>query len=119
LALETLRDVKEIGGFKVYHIEDPMDLEPAEASSSPVLINHRTNSIVFTLQNRPIKEVGVNGCQVLTLIQAAALIIQGLGKKYPCKDNDATLLYLNKAIDSQNNRTKERELRGVEGHSKL
>lgn len=125
MALETLKDVKEIGGFEVGFVVSPKnehDFEGYEnykrALGRNVIINHKTNTISFSLQNGPIKEVGVTGCQVDTLIEAAKLIIEGLNKNHPCIENATAILKLEAALDALNARKKNREARGVEGLSK-
>lgn len=131
MALETLKGVKEIGGFKVvdmnaikeekpemfrpdgsmiYHIFDT-EIRPFNF----IYVRHDVNSISFNLQNGPVKENGVNGCQVVTMIEAAKLIIEKLNEKYPSDYNIYTIEALNLAIGHQHERTKDREKRNVEG----
>jgi hypothetical protein len=74
--------------------------------------------ISFRIQNGPIKEVGVNGCQVDTLIYAARAIIDGLHKKFPCRENLMVLGRLADALYWLEIRKRNREKRGVEGKSK-
>lgn len=114
MALETLKGVEEIGGFNVFHADDYTDFI---GSCHPgfIAINHKQNEITFRIQNGPIKENGVNGCQVLTMIQAAKLILEKLNEKFPCAENLKTITHLAMAIEWQQKRTKIRELRGVEG----
>jgi hypothetical protein len=109
MALETLRDIKSIGGFEVKRIcwKQPDD--------NFIEVNDGCNAITFKIQNGAIKEVGVNGCQVITMIETAKLIIEGLNNKFPCKENRTTIKLLSAAIVFQNRRTRDRELRGVEG----
>lgn len=117
MALETLKGVKEIGGFEV---ADKLftELQIATMHFPPaIFINHRANTITFKLQNGPIKEVGVNGCQVDTIIEAAKLIIEGLNEKYPCDENRDVIHFLHRALGSLAHRTADREERGVEGTS--
>jgi hypothetical protein len=111
MALETLKGVTEIGGFKV------IETNWKHPSPSYIEVNHVTNSILFKIQNGPIKENGVNGCQVDTLIHAALQIIGKLNAKYPCRENARACAYLTHAVDELKNRTKDREARGVEGTS--
>ena len=122
MALETLKDVKEIGGYKVYGQSDIPISETAAwhdeyEKTHPIHIDHNNNAISFKLQSAPIKEVGVNGCQVDTLIHAARIIIEGLNKKFPSKWNDRAIQNLWNAIYSLEDRKQEREARGVEGTS--
>ena len=133
MALETLKDTKEIGGFPVIVMDDlrqqypekfnesgAMDYKWFEAKIRPfhfIYIRHDVNSISFTIQNGPIKEHGINGCQVDTLIHAAMEILKGLNDQFPCKENEAAIDYLFDAITELENRKKDREQRGVEGTS--
>ena len=133
MALETLKDVKEIGGFKVAVMDDlrknlpdmfnedgSMKYEIFEKDfrpNYPVQIRHDKNSISFTIQNGPVKENGVNGCQVDTLIHAAKTILEGLNKNYPCRENACAITKLDEAIHWLDARTKDREKRKVEDHN--
>ena len=82
-----------------------------------VYVRHDKNSIAFTIQNGPVKEVGVNGCQVTTLIAAAKHMIEELNKKFPCRENAMTITKLDEALLWQDKRTKDRTARDVEGTS--
>ena len=84
----------------------------------PVQIRHDKNSISFTIQNGPIKEVGVNGCQVDTLVSAAIGIIDGLNRNFPCNENDHALWHLRSAYYALKARKVDRVVRGVEGENK-
>ena len=116
MALETLKGVKEIGGFPVEHYQ--YGGSGSVPGGGDILIDHEDNSISFKLQDGPIKEFGVNGCQVDTMIHAALLIIQGLNKKFPCVENEQAIAGLKQAIQCLENRKADRDRRGVEGTSK-
>lgn len=134
MALETLKNVKEINGFNIINMthlrnEKPemfnesgaMDYKVFEKEIRPhnfIYIRDDVNSISFTLQNGPIKEVGVNGCQVTEMIWVALEIIKGLNEKFPCRENAITITKLEEALMWQDKRSKDREARGVEGLSK-
>jgi len=128
MALETLKDVKEIGGFKILRkAERPLkqdgsgvDWEKYDALKNviPIAIDDDLNTISFKIQNGPIKEVGVNGCQVDTLIHAAKEIIGSLNAKFPCKENETCIYHLGKALQALEDRKKDRESRKVEGLNK-
>lgn len=112
MALETLKGIKEIGGFEV----GDCDLEEERANQF-IHIVHSTNAIAFKIQKGPIKEFGVNGCQVDTLIEAAKLIIEGLNKQFPCRENSCAITKLDEALLWLHKRKMDREKRGVEGIS--
>lgn len=118
MALETLKGVKEIGGFKVTHgPEEDTAIDAAGIEDHPIAISHDYNTIWFRIQKGPIKERGINGCQVDTLIHAARDIITKLDAKFPSKYNSAAMWALSEAIAHLEQRTKDREARGVEGTS--
>ena len=122
MALKTLKNVDAIGGYGVVHILKEEDregfrVEHIEGKHSPIVVDHVDNSITFVIQNKPIKEVGVNGCQVDTLIHTAMLIIDGLDKKFPCYENKEASQCLFDAMMWLKKRTLNREARGVEGTS--
>lgn len=135
MALEAIKGVKAIGGFDVVVMDDlreefpdkfnesgAMDYKWFEKDVRPykhVYVRHDKNSISFTLQNGPIKENGVNGCQVDTLIYAAKEIIAGFQSKHPCDENRHAIDWLNNALAALEQRKKRREARGVEGTSKV
>jgi len=124
MALETLKDVTEIGGFKVL-TKRPMDsqgivdwdLFDEQRKASPIYIDHGVNMISFRIQDGPIKEVGKNGAQVDTLLHTAEIMIEGLNKKFPSIDNDIAIKAIRSAIYALERRKRDREMRGVEGRS--
>lgn len=113
MALETLSDKKEIGGFEIGRPNKVDGLKKF------VVINQNTNCIAFRLQNGPIKEVGINGCQIETIIETCFLIIKGLDEKFPCVENKDVMNFLSAAITRLEMRKADREKRNVEGTSKL
>lgn len=131
MALETLKNVKEVGGFKILNMDSlreekpeffnesgQMDYKKFEAEIRPnVFIYTRDdkNSLSFTIQNGPIKENGVNGCQVDTVIEVAKTIVEGLNAKFPCRENSIAITKMDEALMWLRERTRDREKRGVEG----
>lgn len=135
MALETLKEIKEIGGFKVVVMDqlkeefpemfneagamDYARFEKEIRPNFPIQIRHDKNSISFTIQNGPIKENGINGCQVDTLMEAAHLIITKLNEKFPSEYNSRALVSLHEALHHLAARKIDRERRNVEGKSEL
>lgn len=133
MALETLKGVSEINGFKVIVMDElreqypyifnesgAMDWHWFEKDIRPhhfIYVRHDKNSISFTMQNQPIQELGVNGCQVDELIGAAKVILEGLNKKFPCRQNALAITKLEEAMHWLTDRRNDREKRGVEGKS--
>jgi len=120
MALETLKGIKEIGGFKIKHIDNRLaGREYKEALDNKYFIfdNAENNSLSFIIQDGPVKENGVNGCQVDTVIETAKLMIEGLDRKYPCVENRKAISALHEALTWLKIRKDDREMRGVEGLS--
>ena len=134
MALETLKDVKKLGQFDVVVMDElrekfpekfnesgAMDYTWFEADIRPhnfVYVRHDVNSISFTIQNGPVKENGVNGCQVDAIVEAAKMIIEGLNAKFPCRENSMAITKLDECLMWLDKRTKDRIARQVEGESK-
>lgn len=133
MAIRTLMGVKRIGGFavidmnelkkekpEVFRPDGSMHYEVFEKEIRPhnfIYVRHDVNSLSFTLQSGPVKEVGVNGCQVDTVIEAAKLIVEGLNKEVPCEENEFAIGSLKKALVWLETRRNNRIRRGVEGTS--
>lgn len=133
MALETLKGVTEINGQKVINMDElreqfperftetgAMDHKWFEETIRPnafIYVRHDKNSVSFTIQNGPIKEVGVNGCQVVDMIAVAKHIIEKLNEKFPSSYNEDTIKALGDALDFQEMRTLDRKRREVEGTS--
>lgn len=133
MALETLRNIKKLGEFDVVVMDELRTQYPEKFNSSGsmndqwfeseirpnhfIYVRHDKNSISFTLQNGPIKENGVNGCQVDTLIEAAKTMIEGLNKQFSCRENALAITKLEEALHWLDARKKNRMARGVEGVS--
>jgi hypothetical protein len=112
MALETLKDIQQINGHEIQRLKWN---EPKE--DRYIKINDEDNVISFKLQNGPIKENGVNGCQVDDIISTSLLIIKGLNEKCPDDLNAAAITSLYHAQTCLNQRTLKRKARGVEGTS--
>jgi hypothetical protein len=97
-----------------------MDWEWFEKEIRPnkfVYVRLDKNSLSFTLQNGPIKEVGVNGCQIDTVISMAYALLNSLNMQHQCKENELALSHLQSALQALKDRKSDREARGVEGTS--
>jgi len=134
MALETLKGIERVGGFKVVAMDDlreqfpdkfnesgSMDYKWFEKDIRPnhfIYVRHDVNSISFTIQNGPVKEAGVNGCQVDTMIAVAKHMVEAFNDKFPCKENEEVVTKLGEALKALDSRRKDREERGVEGFNK-
>jgi hypothetical protein len=75
-------------------------------------------SVTFTGQRGPVKEHGVNGCQIDDMIKFARLTIEVFNKKFPCRENSLAITKLQEAELWLMQRRLDREARGVEGLDK-
>lgn len=134
MALNTLKGITKIGGYDVVVMDELREKYPEKFNESGsmdymwfekdvrpknfIYVRHDKNSLAFTLQNGPVLERGINGCQVDTVIEAAKVILEGLNKEYPCRENAEAIRKLDEALLWLMKRKLDRENRGVEGHNK-
>lgn len=114
MALEVLKGVKEIGGFEIVDITEPVE---SEYCIKYLSLDLNVNCISFMLQKGPIKEVGFNGCQIDTIIEVAKLLIEKHNQHRPCYENVRALDSLKDALGFLAERRVKRSARGVEGTS--
>jgi len=74
--------------------------------------------VVFRMQRGPIKEHGINGCQIDDIVKFAADTIAVLNKKFPCRENALAITKLEEAWLWLKARTLDRDARYVEGLDK-
>jgi len=120
MALETLNGVKKIGGFDVIRkVPEGMSWEEFDEyrKEVPIFITEHLNMISFKIQDGPIKEVGINGCQLDALIDTARIMLQKLNEKFPCEENEKVIAHLEFSLYYLDRRKKDREKRNVEGTS--
>jgi len=117
LALETLKHVKEIGGFRVMR-RPPNGLgwifDPHIQGKFPICIVEEESTISFKIQSGPIKS-GLNGCQVGTMIETAKIILKGLNRASPCQGSTRAIECLEEAVSHLQRRKSDL----VEGASKV
>jgi len=112
MVLQALKSMSEVYGVKVAHSAKD------DAEGKYICIDHDENVIGFRMQNGPVKEVGVNGCHVDTIVATSIKIIHHLNKALPCRQNEQAMLALENALMALESRKKDRVSRGVEGTSK-
>ena len=134
MALETLQGVmKTPSGLNIIDMNalknsnpelfpngNQMDYKVFEETIRPhnfIYVRHDVNSLSFTFQNGPVKENGVNGCQVTDILEVVKVIFEGLNEQHPHIENALTVAHIEAALEAQRRRTADREARGVEGTS--
>ena len=82
----------------------------------------KNDYIMVKLQDGPIKEVGVNGCQIDEVVEFCRDTIQEFNTKedgkFACQENAEAIDYLTEAVLVLKRRTARREAEGAEGTSR-
>jgi hypothetical protein len=81
-------------------------------------VHGQESSVKFIIQSGPIKEFGVNGCQIDDVIRWAKEKIEEFSKAFPCRENSLAVTKLDEALLWLYERRRAREARGVEGLNK-
>ena len=110
MAFEVLKGRQTIYGEKVSHADKEKSQEHAF-----IHIDHHNNTITLKIQNGPIKEVGVNGCQMEYLAAVLHELIEGHDEINPCRENKIFKSLLEAALAVNDMRTARREKEGTEG----
>ena len=135
MALETLKGVTKINGETIVVMDELRELHPERFTETGAMdhkwfeetirpnafiyVRNDKNSLAFTIQNGPVKEVGKNGCQVEDIVAVAKYIVEQLNAKFPCRENAMMITKLDEALMWSKARTLNRLVRGVEGESKV
>jgi len=80
-------------------------------------ITFKDNVLTAKIQDGPIKEVGVNGCQLDDVVSWVRQLLKQFDEKFPCKENINAITHLEHSIRWLEQRRIDREKRGVEGTS--
>ncbi len=76
--------------------------------------------VIINFQRGPIKEAGINGITNEVLLAIVIDRLEGFqSSKFACKENERALEHCRESLAYLEERTKNRELRGVEGTNKL
>lgn len=75
-------------------------------------------NITFTVQDGPVKTHNINGMQVTDILEYLSHLYISLNVDFPCDENEITIDCIHAALRAQELRTRNRELRGVEGTNK-
>ena len=78
-------------------------------------VHGQKSSVEFTIQSGPIKEFGVNGCQIDDVIAWAKSKIEEFNKAFPSRENALIVTKLDEALLWSLKRKMDREARKVEG----
>lgn len=120
MALETLKNIDEIDSYLIIRGK-PFDLSwedfNGQRKEYPIFISEELNQISFKIQKGPVEEVGLNGCQVDTMIECAKIMLEKLSETFPCRENALAIIKLDEALHWLDHRKKDRQKRGCEGYS--
>jgi hypothetical protein len=90
---------------------------PAEGEDHPPIVV-TAESVTFRGQRGPIKDVGVNGCQIDDLLTFVLGTLRTFNKKFPCRENSLAITKLEESLLWLDARRRDREDRGVEGRDR-
>ena len=113
----TLGMVEDTDGGRVTRQPGPDDDLQKAARFRP-FIEVGEDYVTFRMQRGPIKEHGVNGCQIDDIVKFAADTIAVLNKKFSCRENSLAITKLEEAWLWLQARKMDREARNVEGLDK-
>ena len=82
-------------------------------------VSQEHNQVTFTIQQGPILDNGVNGCQIDDVVGFARDTINSFNERFPCRENAIVITKLDEAIHWMEHRKKNRVSRGVEGKDEL
>ena len=69
----------------------------------------------FMIQSDPISEVGINGCQARDMLEYLIHLFKSFNSAVPSRETSITITKLQEALMWQDERTRDRTLRNVEG----
>jgi hypothetical protein len=93
-----------------------VNIEHDGSEPPPIIVT--PTSVTFIGQRGPIGEVGVNGCQIDDILTFCLGTLQTFSKKFPCRQNSLAITNLQQSLMWLEDRTRDREARGVEGQDK-
>lgn len=105
-------------------LEKSYELETGEKTDLNEYIHIRPQSkdecdtVTLKIQNGPTKEVDVNGILPKDMIEFILYAFIELNETFPCRETAITISKLQESLMWQNERIKERKLRGVYGYMK-
>lgn len=132
--IKAFKNVAEINGKKVLDMSElrkkhpemfdkkgSMDAQSFEQEIRPnfsIFVRHDMDSISFNIATLPAKEGGKpQRCQPTDLISVALHMLKYYNKKMPCRENSITITKLEEALMWQEERTRDRTRRAIEGTS--
>lgn len=130
--INTIKGLSEINGKPICVMDElrekypekfnesgAMDYKWFESEIRPnfnIFVRHDVDSIAFNMLTKPASEGGdLSRCQLTDLITTGLEMLKYLNDKHPCRENAITITKLEEALMWQEERTKDRLTRGVEG----
>lgn len=135
MAINSLKNVTHINNKEICVMDDLREKYPEKFNESGamdykwfekdirpnfnIFLRHDVDSISFNMLTKPAAEGGdLNRCQLVDLISTGLEMLKYLNGKFPCRENAITITKLEEALMWQEERKKDRQSRGVEGHNK-
>jgi len=120
MVIKSLENIENIGEYKLCQLKEIIDKGEYidKIETNYILHSHKSNTLIFKIQDGPVKENGINGCQVDEIIKTAKIMIEGLNFNFDCIENKMAINKLDEAIIWLEKRKRNRIKRGVEGYNK-
>ena len=112
-AVERGGDLPDNGKIR----EGRIIIEKLTEDDAPVVIDYETGTIAFKLQQGPIKEAGLHGCQHTSGVEAFRRMLKYLNECFPCRENSITLTKYEEGLMWQEARTRRRVREATEGYN--
>ena len=120
MALKCVRNERRILAEHIGHIHpDSSADEKLVALGRNIVVNHASNFVGFRIQNGPIKEMGVNGCQIDHVLAFTLTFLKCLNAENPNAHSKAAIKHIELAMFALRERARGIEKRAVEGLGKL
>jgi hypothetical protein len=81
-------------------------------------VHGQPSTVSFKIQSGPVKEFGVNGCQIDDVLAWTREKIDEFNRAFPCRENSVAITKIDEAMLWLMKRKLDRQNREVEGHNK-
>lgn len=113
---------QEISGEKIHSDSNNVCVDHMDAPNIPEghwyqIYNPENFTVDINFQNGPVKEHGVNGITNEALLAIILHRLRVLNQAYPCRENSLAITNIEQGLMWLEQRTRDRQKRGVEGRN--
>ena len=115
---------REVSGELIHSDANNVHVDHMQAPDFPdghwyQIYNPEKFTVDVSFQNGPVKKHGVNGVTSEALLATLIHRTKVLDSNFPCDENKRAITYMENALALFEQRTKDRQQRGVEGFNKV